>query len=158
MRKRLLTIAFVMLFSLIAVNMGMAQSDTGDLDVTATVEATCRIVAVNEVAFGVYDTTDPADNDNGVGSIVFQCVQGTTYRTYIDGTREMTGGSSGDTLTFQLFSDSTRNTQYLSAATGGPSTAVDNNDITSTVYGRIQAQQNVSIDDYSTTLTATVEY
>ncbi len=159
MRKQLLIIAFVMIFGLMVANMGMAQSDTGDLSVTATVAESCRIITVNEVAFGAYDTTDPADNDNGTGSIVFQCVQDTTYRTYIDGTREMTGATSpADTLTFQLFSDSGRNTAYLDAANGPTSTAPDNNDITSNIFGRIQALQDVKVDDYSTILTATVEY
>jgi spore coat protein U-like protein len=159
MRNRLLLIGFVMLFALIAANIGMAQTTVDDtFDVTATVAESCRITSVPDINFGAYDPTDPAPNDEA-GSINLRCVRGTDYGTYITGTREMDSVTSGDTLTFELYSDAGHTTAYLDATPGITGTALSNAEITSDIYGRIAALQDVGVGaDYTVTLTATVEY
>jgi spore coat protein U-like protein len=158
MRRNLLVIGFVMVFALIAANIGMAQTTVpNDLIVTATVVPSCRITSVTDIGFGTYDPTDAADNDAGSGDINFRCVRGTDYNTYIVGTRTMTDGGV-ETLDFELYSDAGRTTTYPSATEGITGNAANNAIITSNIYGRIAALQDVAVGSYSVTLTATVEY
>jgi len=158
MRNKLLIIGFVMVFALIAANIGMAQ-ETNDLTVTATVAASCRITSVTDINFGAYDPTDSSDNDAGAGDINFRCVKGTSYDTYITGARTMHSATSSDDLDFELYSDAGRTTAFPSANPEDPDVAASNAEVTTDVYGRIAALQDVGVgDDYTVTLTATIEY
>ena len=160
MRKQLLTLGLVMVFAIVGANIALAQgTDTEDLDVTATVVASCRITSTTTVAFGTYDPTDAAANDNGAGDINFRCVRGTDYEVYIVGTRTMVGGTNADDLDFELYSDAGRTAVFEDASPSTVAgTAASNAIITTDVYGRIAALQDVTVDSYSTTLTATVEW
>jgi len=159
MKRHLLIIAFVMFFGLIAVNSGMAQmTDTNDLVVTATVGQSCRITAVTNIAFGSYDPTVPAGLD-AAGDIRFRCVKDTGYELYITGSRSMHSNTSTDDLAFELYTDAGRSFVFPSAnpsiGNSSPNNAVQITD----VYGRISGLQDVREgDDYTATLTATIEY
>jgi spore coat protein U-like protein len=123
--------------------------------VTANVVESCQITNVGNISFGTYDplSATPKDAD---GSITFRCVKGTTYKAFIVGTRAMTGG--GDTLTFQLYSDAGRSTVFAIDNSGGTVTSTGINPIVQGIYGRIGPSQDVTVANYSTTLTVTVEY
>ena len=157
--KNILIVGFVMMFALIAANVAMAQTtETSNLVISATVSASCRITSVTDINFGAYDPTDPTDLD-GAGDIRFRCVKGTSYDTYITGTREMNSVTSGDNLAFELYSDSGRTTVFPSANPSNPDTSANNGVVTTDVYGRVTALQDVGFgDDYTVTLTATIEY
>jgi len=133
----------------------LAATKTNNLVVTASVEAACTITSVGDINFGAYDPTSssPLDAD---GNMKFRCVKGTTYKTYIVGTRSMTNGT--DTLSFALYTDSNRTTVFPSDNSGSGAQASSNQEITVPIYGRVAAQQDVSVGNYSRTLTATVEY
>lgn len=157
MKKCLFSLALALLLVVVFAGGAMAQTtDTNDLNVTASVTASCRITSVTDIAFGAYDPTDPTDNTVGAGDIRFRCVKGTAYSTYIVGTRTMTS-SGADVLNFEIYSDAIR-TAAFPAVTGTGGTAASNTEITTNVYGRITALQDVGVDNYSRTLTATVEY
>ena len=160
MKKHLLIIALVMLFGLIAVNSGMAQSVQRDLIVTATVGDSCRITSIGDIAFGAYDPTDSTDNTAGSGDIQFRCVRGTSYDVYIGGTRTMSSSTSTDDLDFLLYTDPARTNEFPIDNTESTTvTAGGNGVMTIEVYGRITALQDVAAaDDYEATLTATIEY
>lgn len=134
----------------------MAATATNNLQVTASAISNCRIDSVTNVAFGNYDPTSASDNTAGSGSIVLRCTKGTTYWTYVAGTRQMTDGTNN--LNFELYSDSGRSSVYASTKTGGGATASNNSAVTSNIYGKVTAQQDVPAGSYSATLTATVEY
>jgi spore coat protein U-like protein len=87
---------------------------------------------------------------------VFRCVKGTSYKTFISGTRAMT--SSGNVLNFQLYIDQTHTTIFPSNNSGSSITAASNIPITQNIYGSIDPQQDVAPASYNTTLVATVEY
>ncbi len=156
MKKCLFSLALALLLVVVFAGGAMAQTDTNDMIVTASVTASCRITSVTDIAFGAYDPTDPTDNDAGNGDISFRCVKGTAYSTYITGTRSM-AGSGADVLNFEIYTDVGRTTAFPSV-TGTGGTAASNAEITTDVYGRIAALQDVGVDNYSRTLTATVEY
>jgi spore coat protein U-like protein len=131
-----------------------AQTATSNLTVTANVQPSCQITNVGDISFGTYDplSATPKDAD---GSITFRCVKGTSYKAYIVGTREMTGGV--DTITFELYSDAGRSSVFESDNSGGSTTSTSINPIVQGIYGRIEPGQDVTVASYSTTLVATVE-
>jgi spore coat protein U-like protein len=131
-----------------------AGTATGNLTVSATVAAGCQISSIGGISFGSYDPLNSSPND-AAGNIVFRCVKGTSYKTYISGTRTMTGGGN---LSFQLYSDSNRTTVYPNTNSGTGVQASSNSPVTQNVYGRIAALQDVTAANYSATLIATVEY
>jgi spore coat protein U-like protein len=135
----------------------MAATVTSNFNATATVISTCRIsTAASTIAFGNYDPTDSTALDAS-GSFGFRCTKGTTYRLYITGTRTMTSGTNN--LTFELYSDAGRTTLYPSASGGAtPVVSGNNNEVTSTIYGRVSALQDAAAASYTAPLVATVEY
>ena len=158
MMKRVLVIAVVAVcFVLVLGGSAWAQSPaTSNLGVSASVAASCRILSVSNIAFGAYDPTSPTNLD-AAGSMQFRCVKQTAYKAFIAGTRTM-AGSGSDTISFQLYSDSGRTAAFPSDHSGSAVTATSNAAVDTSIYGRVPAQQDVGVDSYSTTLTATVEY
>jgi spore coat protein U-like protein len=134
---------------------GFAGTATGTLTVSATVAAACQISSVGNISFGAYDplSSSPQDAD---GTMTFRCVKGTSYKTYIAGTRTMAGG--GNILAFQLYSDSGRTGVFADSNAGNSVTAISNAPVIQSIYGRIDSGQDVPAASYSTILIATVEY
>jgi spore coat protein U-like protein len=154
MKKRFLVLS-VFVVALFAAGSVLAATATTNLQVSASVAATCRITSVNNIAFGEYDVTSETPTD-AQGDMSFKCTKGTTYKTYITGTRSMTNGT--DNLSFQLYSDSNRSTVFPTDNSGSGEQAANSSTITKNIYGRIAAGQDVGVGNYSQTLTATVEY
>jgi spore coat protein U-like protein len=158
MKKRIILLAALTAMALLVFSgVSMAATKTNNLNVTASVAANCNITSVTDVAFGAYDPTSATDLDAN-GDITFRCTKNTAYKTYLVGTRQMVGAVNADNLNFELYSDAGRTTVFASDNSGGSSNAPNNNPITQTIYGRVAALQDVSVDTYSRVLTATVEY
>ncbi|OGP49367.1 MAG: hypothetical protein A2Y79_09585 [Deltaproteobacteria bacterium RBG_13_43_22] len=158
MKKRLIILAVLAAIGILAMSsVSMAATKTNNLQVTAAVQANCNFISVTDVAFGDYDPTSATDLDVN-GDMTFRCTKNTAYKTYLVGTRQMVGAVNADNLDFELYSDAGRTTVYPIDNSGGSSNAPDNSPITLTIYGRVTALQDVSVDTYSRTLTATVEY
>jgi spore coat protein U-like protein len=153
--KKLMVMTIVLAVSLISAA-AMAGKGTGTLYVSATVINACRGISTDNVDFGNYDQTDPADNTVGQGSGRFRCTKNTSYRTYI--TRTNTRTDNTDSLAYQLYSDSGRSSEYPSASIGTPSTEASNAPRTADIYGTIAALQEAQPGSYSETITFTVEY
>lgn len=153
--KKLLVIFFALAIIFAAAN-AKAATDTSAVTATATVAANCDIQSVTNLDFGAYDPTNTTADDDGAGSVSFKCTKGTAYNTYVAGSRTMTNGT--DTLNFQLYQESGRTTAYPSVTPGVTGTAANNNTITSNLYGRIAALQNVGTGIYNGSVTFTVEY
>ncbi len=138
-----------------AASIARAQTATSSLSVSASVVAGCRISSVGNISYGSYDPLDSSPKD-AEGNMVFRCVKGTSYKTYITGTRAMTGGT--DVLSFQLYTDSARTAIFPSSNSGSSTTSTSLSPITQSIYGRISPGQDVAPASYNTTLVATVEY
>jgi spore coat protein U-like protein len=158
MKKRIIILVALIVFAILDLSgVSMAATKTNNLQVTASVAANCNIVSVTDIAFGAYDPLSATPLDVN-GDMTFRCTKNTSYKTYLVGTRQMVGAVYSDNLNFQLYSDSGRTTVYPNDNSGASSNAPNFNPITATIYGRIPALQDVSVDSYSRTLTATVEY
>lgn len=158
MKKRIFLLMALTAVALLALaGVSMAATKTNNLNVTASVQANCTFSSVTDVAFGDYDPTSSTPLD-ATGDMTFRCTKNTAYQTYITGTRQMVGATHSDNLDFELYSDSGRTTVYPSSAPGVGGTASNNSPITLNIYGRIPAEQDVSVDTYSRALTATIQY
>ena len=152
--KKMVWFALVLGFLAVA-GPAMGATATNNMTVSATVNAACQISSVADISFGVYDplSATPKDAD---GNVVLRCVKGTSYKTYITGTRSMSGG--GNTLNFELYEDAGRTTTFPINNSAGSTTALSILPVTKNVYGRIPAGQDVGVAGYTATLVATVEY
>lgn len=147
-----------------------AQTETANLDVSATVAASCTI-STAALAFGTYDpiVTNASDPLDATGTVTVTCTNGSTTAITLgqganaDGTstdaapeRRMAAGT--DHLSYDLYSDTGRttvwgNTAPTSVAHTGTGTSTD-----LTVYGRITGGQNVPAASYADTVVATVTF
>lgn len=142
---------------------------TKTLTVTATVPAKCAIVANATLAFGNYDGSADVDSST---AITFKCTKTSIFDIGINGTvgsRTM-AGPGGDTLAYELYSDSGRTTAWGNTQDTDTVDADEGADTTGngfstgataqskTVYGRIATGQDKNAGAYSDTRTITIYY
>jgi len=145
-----------------------AFADAGaDLTVSTSVVQSCTI-AGNTLAFPAYNTVSGASVD-GAATIAVACTSGTeTAITLGEGehpaalsapeapARRMSDGGT-NYLSYQLFADSNRSTVWGGTeATGKPYEALSSASSNQTVYGRIDAGQDVPAGDFTDTVLATI--
>ncbi|WP_159980125.1 MULTISPECIES: spore coat U domain-containing protein [unclassified Novosphingobium] len=142
----------------------LAATATDTIAVTATVQATCTVVA-SPLAFGTYNPISTANVDAST-TLNVTCTQGTAYNVGLSaggGTgatttvRKLT--SSGHTLNYALYQDTTRATNW--GNTIGTDTVTGTAGTTATaytVYGRIPGSQNTTAGAYTDSVTVTVTY
>jgi spore coat protein U-like protein len=141
-----------------------AGTDTGNLSVSARVDAACTIGDAT-LPFGIYD---PASTTAATNSATFsvQCTNLTTYDiTLGGGSGGLTSGNvrtmkinAADTtgLNYELFSD-VGLTTALGIGTKLAGTGDGNaNDVT--IYGRIPVGQFVTVGTYNDTVLATINF
>ena len=152
--------------SLLAALGGSPQNS--NLAVTANVPAMCT-VTTTAVAFGAYDSTSATPTDQN-GAVNIQCTKGTAAtidlgngNNFSAGNRRMASLSVVPTqfLTYGLYTNAPGGTPWGSGIGGGttvlytaPSSAVTN----LTVYGRLNALQDVSVDSYEDTVLVTATF
>jgi spore coat protein U-like protein len=148
-----------------------ATTQTSNLSVTASVTANCTITTA-PVAFGAYDpiTANATAPLNGTGTVNVTCTSGaSTTVTLGQGSNADTGSSAAaparrlkdagtDFLTYKLYSESTRSTVWGDTAGTGLAYAGLGTTSGLTVYGAIDAGQNVPSGSYSDTVVATVTF
>lgn len=141
------------LSALIFAGGAMAGSNTGILDVTATVVNVCTVTS-SPLAFPTYNNTAPASAN---GLIVVNCLGGTPYSLFSDTPRQMTRSGGSETLDFNIYFDSSLLTSFPS--TPGTLTAFGSGgDTNYVIYGVVPAGQSSVAGSYSTALTFTVSY
>ena len=148
----------------------MAGVDSADLDVTATVNASCTISTV-ALGFGVYDpiVTHAAAALDGTGTVTVTCTNGSAVNITLGQGDNANAGSTdavplrrmlsgANLLSYYLYSDAARLTVWGNTDPTGlddVGTGVASN---LTVYGRIPAAQNVPVGAYADTVVATVTF
>lgn len=167
--KRILRTAALLVMAIYAGSNTMAATATTTFQVTATVVSSCTASAP-ALAFGNYDTNSATAATTSTTISVY-CTTGTGFTTgldvgvnggdYVTG-RLMLGGTNGDSLGYNLYTDATYTTVW-GDGTGATSTVAGVGTgplvaVSQTVYGRVPAQQNISADSYSDTITVTVTY
>lgn len=136
------------------------QSASADLDVTAQVVANCAITTT-PVDFLTYDPLSATPDDDGQGTITVRCTRGLPGGVTIeieDASRQMVGVVNAETLSYDLYTDAARGTVWGTGAAAVNPGLVTPAGTTLQVYGRIPAGQDVIVDTYNQTLTATINY
>jgi spore coat protein U-like protein len=143
-----------------------AASATANLSVTASVASNCTI-STSVVAFGSYDpivahASTPLDS---TGSVTIRCTRGTATTVGLGlganasgSTRRMTDGA--DFMTYELYKDNGRTQIWGNSGTDllTPAVAPSSAPRSFTVYGRVDAAQDVEAGNYSDTVVATVNW
>jgi spore coat protein U-like protein len=162
MKKTLIPIALAVALIALA-PAAFAATASGTLTVNASVAANCTIAASATLGFGAYDPV-VANSSTGIDldastTMGVACTKGFDPIITIPlAGRTITGG--GDTLNYQLFSDSTRLVAFgETLATGfhmgaAPSKAARN----VTIYGRIPKNQDVGVAAYTGTIQVSVNF
>ena len=154
----------------------LADTVTGNGTVTATVTATCNLVAAPTIAFGTISGIGSVTADvTAQGTITVICSTGASYTIYIDdganrvapgsGNRQMANGAGR--LAYQLYKTNAHATIW--DATGGTATTGGSGGVNGTgtganqnhtVYGRIAAGTAIPsvLGNYSDTVLITVTY
>lgn len=146
-------------------SLALSATTSDTMDVTATVEDSCQVVA-SALAFGSFAAID-STNVDGTTTVDVTCSNGTTYDIGLDEgengasvtDRQMSDGGTGS-LDYALYSDDGRTSNWgdtvstdTVADTGSGETQ------TKTVYGRIPSgQETAPTGAYSDTITVTVTY
>lgn len=154
---------------------GHAATATATFTVTATVSANCSISAT-PVAFGAYEPV-AGGNLMASGTVVVACTKGATGLTvglsngtnYASSTRNLFGAIHSEKLAYSLrqpvsatpdaacpgFGAGTEWTDTAPLTLTSPSGKAAR---TYTVCGQLAAGQDVSVDSYSDTVTATINF
>lgn len=168
---RTLPVTGVLLLSLGAATSTNATTNTANLAVTASVTANCSI-STAPVAFGAYDpvSTNASAALNGTGTVNVTCTSGASAKVTLGQglnpasgssdtapARQLTDGSS-HFLTYSLYSDNGRSTVWGNTAATGVASTGTGAQVALTVYGAVDAGQNVPTGSYSDTVVATVTF
>jgi spore coat protein U-like protein len=130
---------------------------------SATVDA--GSISASALAFGSYDpvSANAASPLNQSSTLTVACTKGTSATialddgTHFSGTRRLLGATNGDFLSYALYQDNTYSTAWTSASTKTYN-AANKNASAQTVYGQVTAGQDVSVDTYSDSVTATISF
>jgi spore coat protein U-like protein len=147
----------------------IAGTTTQAVNVTANVNANCKMSSPSDVAFGNYDPTDAnyTANLDATGSFQIACTKGVTAAltinngaNYSSPNRRMIGGTINTTfLTYQLYTTAGRSTVWDATVGGTVSyVASSSSKTTQTIYGRIPGGQDVEAQAYSDTVTVTATF
>ena len=120
----------------------------------------CKNITVTVLAFGNYDVYNAAPTDSA-GTIGYSCPPPTIPTVTIDaglafgnGTRRMTLGAGTDFLAYEVYVDSARTIVWSSTPVSVPA----GNGVTVPFFGRVFAQQDVSVGAYMDTLIVTFNF
>lgn len=142
--------------------------EAANLDVSTTVVASCTI-GTTALAFGDYDPINPAALD-GTGTVTVTCTQDAPVAITL-GQGVNAGGTSTEAaperrltdatnfLTYSLFSNTERTTEWTNDAAGNVATTGTGAAEDHTVFGRIDgAQSTAPAGAYTDTVVATVTF
>jgi len=156
-----ITVLVTVVSALMPINTSSGGTATSTFQVTATVASSCSVSATT-LAFPNYVLAQL----DGSSTITATCTNGTTYTIGLDAgtfagattsTRKMTGPSASG-LSYALYSDSGRTTNWGNATGSWVSGTGTGAAQVLSVYGRIPASQTAQIGSYSDTITVTITF
>lgn len=138
----------------------VAATASSTLTVSASVAANCTITDAT-LSFGAYDPVgvNASSPKDGSTTMSVACTKGVSPVITIPLVgRTMSGG--GDTLSYELYSDSARTTIFGETVPTGFSmgAAPNKSPRTLNLYGRVPAGQDVGVASYSGTIQVTVNF
>jgi spore coat protein U-like protein len=141
-----------------------ADEAGADLDVSASIEASC-VISTSEIAFGAYDAVvaNASSPLNGAGTVHVTCTAGSPASVALDqgenasGSRRMTDGSHF--LAYSLWQDSGRSQTPWGESDDAMSIEGTGSNQNLTVFAKVAAGQNGAPEgDYSDVVIATVTF
>lgn len=146
----------------------VAATVTDTFDVKLKINKNCTVNAISDLLFT--DQTFLSSAVTATSSVTVNCTKGTSAAVTLSGTggsRTLSNGT--DTITYDLYSDSTHSTYWDSAtavtitgagvnSSGATLDASTATGTTRTIYGRVPAQDTETTGDYADTVTATVTF
>ena len=166
MRRMLLVLVCIVVFSAAARNALEAQTATASLTVSASDSKNCTI-STAPVNFGAYDpiaanATAPLD---GIGTVTVTCTKGAAAKidlnagTNAQGATRRMSSTATEFLTYELYSDAAHTVIWGEGTNGFDIPAAPNrNPRTFTAYGRVAAAQDATVGNYTDTVVATVNF
>jgi spore coat protein U-like protein len=163
-----LAAAFGLCASLLPGAASAAGSANSNVNVTATVTQNCTISTTTNIGFGAYDPVTVSAVTDATGAVKLTCTKAATGITLTlnagtgtpvgPDTRAMKGAVSGDFLSYDIYE-----TAYATRFPTTPVPETVSGGITSpttiSLFGQIKATpQDVSVDTYSDTVQATVNF
>jgi spore coat protein U-like protein len=143
----------------------IAATATGQMQVTLTLQAECRLTSVSDLAFGTSGVIQSAINATSVLGV--QCTNTTPYNVGLGAgagsgatvtSRKMTAGA-GSTVNYQLFRDTAHTQAWGDTVATNTASGTGNGGIqTLTVYGVVPAQTTPAAGNYTDTVQVTVTY
>jgi spore coat protein U-like protein len=140
--------------ALIAATSHTALAQTANLNVTATVDASCTLNG-GSLPFGIYT----GDEKDATGEFTYECTPGTnitlSLNQGVNGDRTMVADGGGS-LPYELYSDSNRTSVWGvdPAGVNPPLTSAEVE--TAQVFGRIEAGEQAPAGSYSDTVQITL--
>jgi spore coat protein U-like protein len=170
---RRFALASAILIAAASATPAMAGTATSNLQVSATVSASCALTTT-ALDFGNYDPTG-ANSSSGnhleiTGSLTTNCSSGTVATiTLSQGSNPYPLGSDASpirmlknnnnvTLVYYLYSSLSPQTTWGNTASTGVAVTGTGSAVTTTIYGRIAKGQTVPTGSYTDTVVATVTY
>jgi spore coat protein U-like protein len=157
------TLAFAIVASLAGASFAVQAANTGNLTVTASVNATCDFVTSAPVAFGL---AVPDQDKDGQGSVNWNCTDTTTATVFLNGgssgdvnNRLMAGDTTSGTLGYQLYTTGARTTAWTdTVGVGILGTGYTPAGTSLDVFGRVLAGgfANAIPDNYTDTVLVTI--
>jgi spore coat protein U-like protein len=141
-----------------------AATDTGTLNITATVLDSCEISATSVVAFGNLTPFSTAPDVDADGTITWACTTGSAGTVGIaDTDRNLTSLTTATSIAYELYSDSGRSSVWTAPAGGGDVAVISAGMSTTadlTVYGRIPGASylNADVGAYTDDLVVTITF
>lgn len=146
----------------------LAATSSATIPVTASVPQTCTI-GPGTISFGLYDPagTNASTDLDATGSVTVACTKNATGVTIgldnglnpVANQRNMKGASHSDSLQYNVFQDVAHTIGWDNATHKySLPTTVSKSAQVLTIYGVIPKAQDVSVDTYSDTITAIINY
>ena len=171
---RRFALASAILIAAASATPAMAGTATSNLQVSATVSASCALTTT-ALDFGNYDPTG-ANSSSGnhleiTGSLTTNCSSGTVATITLghgsnghplssdtSPLRMLKNAAGNQTLSYYLYSSLSPQTTWGNSASTGVAVTGTGSAATTTIYGRIPKGQSVQAGSYTDTVVATVTY
>lgn len=148
-------------------SVAIAGDESNNVEINATVADTCTISG-GTLSFPDYNTLDP-DDDLGDVTLQVRCTSGAVSTISLDQGLHDTAGTpdapqrllddgAGHSLSYDLFSDAGRSTEWSVNGNAVAYNAVNSQPTDETIYGSITAGQDVPKGVYTDTVIATVSF
>ncbi len=163
---------FICTVVLLFTGIALGGQSTANLNVTASIQATCNI-STSPVAFGVYDplTANASSGSDlpGTGTVTVSCTNGTNGTITLGQGSHAAGGSTdtvplrrmqsgSNQMSYFLYSDSSRSVVWGNTAGTGVAHSGTGSSTDITVYGLVTKGQSLPAGSYSDTVVATISF